>query len=372
MKSWLIRQQTRSIYIRYVMIYSRTINKGNDMRSCYFSAFLLTIFLNVLQICAQDPNPARIQWLTHYEDAVNQSIATNKPVLMFFTGSGWCTWCDKLEEEVFETREFHEAAGDKFIFLKVDYPKKDSSFYMAMEPQVKEQNKQLLSRFNIRSYPTVIVLDGRTQHSMGITGYRAGGPRQYASHLQRIVSDYASYKQQMGSLSTQKVPSDNLKRLYEKANELDLDDDINRIVKAGMVSDNDFFFKLERYRYLAEEGAIHDPEAVALRQQLLAADSDNSRKAQYQIAVIEFEEYSEENNYSPEKAVAPLVSYIEKFGNRDKENVWRLQMIISQVYLDHNKFLEALKYAQSSYDSAPAAVQPEIALTISNMRRQVR
>ena len=78
----------------------------------------------------------------------------------------------------------------------------------------------------------------------------------------------------------------------------------------------------------------------------------------------------EKENYSAELAIAPLVAYLEKFGSQDKENKWRLQMIISQVYLDKNKLAQALHYAQSSYDAAPTAIKPEIATAIRNLQTQ--
>jgi protein disulfide-isomerase len=70
----------------------------------------------------------------------------------------------------------------------------------------------------------------------------------------------------------------------------------------------------------------------------------------------------------PELTVASLIDYIEKFGKRDTENVWRLLMIVSQVYFDEDKHLEALEYAQSSYQAAPPSVQPEIATAIKNIK----
>ncbi len=128
-----------------------------------------------------------------------------------------------------------------------------------------------------------------------------------------------------------------------------MDNDLNRIIKMGLNSDQMTYFQIEHYRLYADEGLIHSPEAAALRQQLLAADPNNEHKTHYQIAIIDFESYSEDSdkeNGNPDEAVVPLIAYIEKFGKQDKENLWRLNMIISQFYLDKNKLAQALKYAQ--------------------------
>ena len=314
----------------------------------------------------------RINWLTNYEEAVNQSRNQSKPLLLFFTGTGWCPACAKLEEEVFDTGAFAESVGDKFIFMKLDFPRETGM----LNSQTATQNRQLLKKFNVRSFPSVIILEPRHQQQIGITGYRPGGPRQYAAHLSRIVGDYGSYNQNMQKVNTPgqlSLSGNELKQLYEKARELNMENDLKVIAAAGINSDQKTYFLLERYRNLADEGMIHEAEAVALRQQLLASDPNNEKKIPYQIAVIDFEAYAEEKeNSSSENTAAPLIAYVEKFGKQDKENLWRLQMIISQVYLDKNKLNQALNFAQASYESAPSTVRPEIALAIKNIQAQAK
>lgn len=310
------------------------------------------------------PVEAKITWMNNYEEAVNKSKTSSLPLLMFFTGSDWCGWCNKLDKEVLETADFAQAAGDKFVFLKLDFP-----LYTPTDPKVTAQNKQLQKKYDVRGFPTIIVLDGQSLQSMGTAGYRAGGPKAYAAYLLKIVSDYGSYKQK--TQQVEKLSGAELKRLYEKSKELDIYSDTNRIVKVGLNSDEKLFFQLERYRFLVEEGSLHDPEAAALRQQLLAADPKNEHKVHYQIAVIDFESFSadiDKEGFSPDTLVSPLISYIEQFGVDDPENLWRLEMIVSQVYLDHNKIPQAIKYAQSSHDAAPNSVQPEIAKAIRNIQ----
>ncbi|MCE5318680.1 MAG: hypothetical protein LLG04_15115 [Parachlamydia sp.] len=263
-----------------------------------------------------------------------------------------------------ESSEFADAAGDKFVFLKLDFP-----LYSAIDPQISAQNKQLQKKHDVRGFPTIIVLDSQNLQSMGTVGYRAGGPKAYATHLLKIVSDYGAYKQK--TQQVEKLSGAELKRLYEKSKELDIYSDTIRIVKAGLHSDEKLFFQLERYRFLLEEGSHHDPEVIGLRQQLLAADPKNAHKVHYQIAVIDFEAFSceiEKEGFSPDTLVKPLISYIDQFGTEDSENLWRLEMIVSQVYLDHNRIPQAIKFAQSSHDAAPSSVQPEIAKAIRNIQ----
>ncbi|HPH93730.1 MAG TPA: thioredoxin family protein, partial [Candidatus Cloacimonas sp.] len=45
-------------------------------------------------------------WLTDWNEAMKMSQSYARPVVVDFTGSDWCIWCQKLEEEVFSKDEF--------------------------------------------------------------------------------------------------------------------------------------------------------------------------------------------------------------------------------------------------------------------------
>lgn len=309
-----------------------------------------------------------IAWQTNYEGAVSLAKSNSKPIILFFTGSDWCGWCNRLEEEVFDTPDFAALSKDKFIFVKIDFP-----LYTALSQQLSSQNKQLKKRFDIRSFPTIVIIDPQEQQ-IGTTGYRPGGGSQYAAHLDKLISNYTNYKQKVQTLQEQKLGGEELKKLYQKSKELDLGNDACHIVKLGMESDEKIYFTTERYRFLAEEGMIHGPEATELKQQLLRLDPQNEHHLHYDVAVIEFEASCEEmqkENYSSDLAVAPLIHYISKFGSKDKDNLWRLEMIVSQVYLDKNHLSEALKHAEAACRAAPSTVRPEIASAITSIQSQL-
>lgn len=331
--------------------------------------FLLFIGLCTLmcsmELKADVTKNSRLTWYQNYEQAVNQAQAESKFLVLFFTWTGNCSWCTKLEEEVLSTPEFADAIGNKLIFVKVDY---------SSEPQYAAQNDQLKKKYNIRGYPTLVILDPHLQQ-VGVTGYRPGGGKQYASYLFNMIDNFKNYKQNMQGIGHSQLSGTELKKLLEKAHEFNQDSDATQIVKAGLNSDQKLFFQTERYRSLVEEGQPHHPEAVAIRQQLLAADPNNVQHIHYEIAVIDFEALCEglnKENSSPFLTVAPLVAYIEKFGSGDNEHIWRLQMLISQVFLDKNQFGEALKYAQSAYESAPQSLKPELATAVKNIQTYLK
>lgn len=337
------------------------------MKHLYALLFLILAVNSSVQLEASS-NQNNINWLTSYEQAVGQSKSTSKPILVFFTGSDWCGWCNRLEEEVFHTPEFASLSGDKFVFVRIDFP-----LYTPLSPELSAQNKQLKKRFDIRSFPTIVILDPQEQ-SIGTTGYRAGGGRQYASHLDKIIGNYSNYKQKVQNLQQQQLSGEELKKLYQKSKELDLDNDTHHIIKLGINSDEKNYFLVEYYRLLADEGQIHSAEAVKLKQQLLSLDPQNEALVHYNVAVIEFEAFCNEmqrDNFSSDLAVAPLVQYIQKFGSQDKANLWRLEMIISQVYLDKNRLSDALKHAIAAQKAAPTSVKNEIASAVASINLQL-
>jgi len=308
---------------------------------------------------------SKINWITSYEDAVNQSKATSKPILLFFTGSDWCSWCHKLEAEVLNTPQFAESASSKFIFVLLDFPMSSK-----LSPTLTAQNKQLQKKYDVRGFPSIILLDSKGQ-KIGATGYRAGGGKQYAEHLFKMLSDFSGYQQKVSLLEKQNFSGQELKHLYEKAQEFGLFQDANKIINVGFNSEQKHFFLFERYRCLASEGKNNTSEALDLKNQIITADPNNENLSHYQIAIIDFEALSTFNDNEKKSAdysISPLAEYIAKFGNQDKTNLWRLHMIISQVYYDKNEQEQALTHAKLALHAAPSLVQPEIDIVIKNIQ----
>ncbi len=337
----------------------------------HYIALFMTIALTnfSLSYCAQ-PIDKQLTWFTNYEQALQAAKIQKKPLVLFFTGSDWCGWCTKLDTEVWNTAEFSKLAGDKFVFLKLDFPRETT-----LDARTKEQNRQLKSQFNIRSFPTVVLFDSSQQRQIGTTGYRAGGPKSYAQHLIKLLNEYHGYNQSLQTMETTTLSGNDLKQLYDKSYAFSFTNDMIRIIKKGLQSDEQNFFRLAQYHLLADEGMLNTSEAFSLKEQLLASDPQNKAKIPYQLAIIDFEAISEDSdmeNLTAEQVIAPLTAYIEKYGQEDRENSWRLQMIISQVYLDKDKIGQALKHAQCCYEGAPPAAQSEIGFAIKNIRLQTQ
>ncbi len=111
-------------------------------------------------------------WIEVRAEAMAQAERYHKVVLANFTGSDWCHWCQKLDEEVLDTPQFKQWANDRVVLLKLDFPEKSQQ-----PPGIRAQNKQLAQTYAeyIKGYPTVLFLDASGQ-VLGKLGYVQGGP----------------------------------------------------------------------------------------------------------------------------------------------------------------------------------------------------
>ena len=120
-------------------------------------------------------------WLNNFETAKERATAQGKDILIDFSGSDWCGWCIKLNKEVFDTPAFKTAAPQRFILMEADFPRDESK----VPPDVARQNAALRDAFNVRGYPTVLLLDAQGR-PYAQTGYRDGGPAAYLAYLEQL------------------------------------------------------------------------------------------------------------------------------------------------------------------------------------------
>ena len=120
-------------------------------------------------------------WLTDHAAAVRAAQEQKKPLLMFFTGSDWCSWCKKLNAEVLSTQEFQAYANTKLILMEVDFPRGKPQ-----PKELQEQNNKLQEQYQIEGYPTVIIVDADGKPK-GSLGYKAGGPKAWLAEVDKII-----------------------------------------------------------------------------------------------------------------------------------------------------------------------------------------
>jgi protein disulfide-isomerase len=121
------------------------------------------------------------EWTTDMDAALKQSEKTGKPILVDFSGSDWCGWCIKLDDEVFSKKAFIDFAKENLILVLLDFPRSK-----AMSAEQKKKNNALAKKYGVSGFPTVLILDSKGKVLLK-TGYRRGGPAKYIEYLKAKV-----------------------------------------------------------------------------------------------------------------------------------------------------------------------------------------
>lgn len=148
------------------------------MKKIFLSAILLTA---VVIGCSKGGSNDNLNWEDNLETALQKAKTENKAVLVNFTGSDWCVWCQKLSAEVFSKSEFEDYAEENLILVKVDFPEK-----IEQSAETKIYNSQLAQRFGIQGYPTILLFNSQGKMVLQ-TGYLPGGPVTYVDHLKSYL-----------------------------------------------------------------------------------------------------------------------------------------------------------------------------------------
>lgn len=125
-------------------------------------------------------------WMTDFAAATAKAKQENKPLLVDFTGSDWCGWCIKLDNEVFSKKAFKEYAAENFVLVEIDFPSRK----VKQSAELKAQNEALAEKYDIKGFPTILILDADGT-VIEQTGYRRGGPQKYVEHLKEILAENA-------------------------------------------------------------------------------------------------------------------------------------------------------------------------------------
>ncbi len=131
---------------------------------------------------AQQPAPA---WTSDLTAALAQAKASQKPVLIVFSGSDWCKPCIMLKQEVFDQPEFAQYAKDKFVLARFDFPRNKKNRLPAAQTKLNEQAAAQLNREG--AFPAVVLLSP-TGQVLARSGYRPGGVGAFDTYLSQVLA----------------------------------------------------------------------------------------------------------------------------------------------------------------------------------------
>jgi thioredoxin-related protein len=260
-------------------------------------------------------------WLTDIDAAKKSAGESKKDLLIDFTGSDWCGWCIKLNDQVFKHDAFKAGVKDSFVLVEIDFPRDKGK----LPEDARKRNTELGEKYAVQGYPTILLCDAEGK-PYASTGYQEGGPEKYVAHL--------------NELRTNKTRRD---EAFAKAEKLSGPDKAKVLVSALDAMKLDAKVVANFYGDVAEQIRAADPkDATGF---VKKADSGKRLEA-FQKSLQEFGAKRDH-----EGALA-LVDKTLKEGGFDSEATVQLMMTRSAIFASIGKFDEALK----AVDEAKALV----------------
>lgn len=141
------------------------------MKALPFAAVLLLSLTSLM---------AKPGWSEDYAASLAKAKSEGKMVLLDFTGSDWCGWCIKIDNEIFSQSQFKSYAKENLELVELDFPRGKTQ-----PKKVKEQNQKLMQQYGVEGFPTIIVLNSNGK-KIGELGYMEGGPTAFIAELNKL------------------------------------------------------------------------------------------------------------------------------------------------------------------------------------------
>lgn len=153
---------------------------------------LCVLFAAAISLTAQADEAKEVQtegakvghWTMDFDAAKELAAEKGLPILLNFTGSDWCGWCKRMDENVFAKAPWEEYAGENVMLVTIDFPRNKS---IVPEKYV-ERNKALQTQFGVRGYPTYVILDSDAETKIGQLGAgRDKTPESFIAEFKAVV-----------------------------------------------------------------------------------------------------------------------------------------------------------------------------------------
>ncbi len=123
-----------------------------------------------------------LNWMTSLDKAKSKAKRSKKPILVYFSGSDWCTPCKRLEKHFFNTLEFKKAA-EQYHLVYLDNPYRDD----IIPEKEKKENKKIADKFDVK-FPTIIAFDYNGKERNRVERFSGNDPRYHWQFMKQNES----------------------------------------------------------------------------------------------------------------------------------------------------------------------------------------
>jgi len=129
--------------------------------------FALLLGLALVLTCSPRAHAAGMAW-RDWNTGLRDAAAAQKPVLVDVY-TDWCTWCKRMDQDVYTRPEVRKYLDDHFVLVKLN-----AEYTTAAKYEGKAYtSKTLAERFRVNGYPTTIFLRADGTHLANVPGYVA-------------------------------------------------------------------------------------------------------------------------------------------------------------------------------------------------------
>lgn len=296
------------------------------------------------------------QWQIEEEEIFLTAQQENLPVVAVFVGGMSCLWSQKLVHDVLEDSSFIDKVGRDAVLWEIALGKES-------------QDHAMRQKYSISKCPQILLLDPKGKEFARIE-YAPLTAAAYADEIIALIENF----QEICIALDQKEESfeeERWKDLYLKAKKLSVSCFKQVMLEKGLKKERGTFFHCEKLASLLEKHKLKYPQVLKLKSELLKRDPQDKLGTQFKIAALEFQKISyrlkPKDRY--EKALKPLFRYVQNFGKKNTENLWRAEMMIAEFLFTKNALPSALEHAGAAYNAAPESAKDQIAQTISLIKR---
>lgn len=122
-------------------------------------------------------------WLENYDEALKSAAELKRPILIYFTGSDWCHYCNAFEKTILSKPDFITYVMSTFVLLKADFP-----INVKQSAELEKQNQTLAAKYGYE-YPPYIALTDSAGKQFATSGfYQGAGVADYIEHFKELIA----------------------------------------------------------------------------------------------------------------------------------------------------------------------------------------
>jgi len=119
-------------------------------------------------------------------EALKSAKANNKSVFMVCSGSDWCGWCKRLEQEVLSSEVFRAKMAGGYELVYIDMPQDKT----LLSDWAREHNQAVCEEYKVPGFPSCFILDADGK-VLSRLGYEKGGADNYVKTIDYLKANQA-------------------------------------------------------------------------------------------------------------------------------------------------------------------------------------